>query len=199
MANYLMEVPAKNVDCTREDIAAYLDGELSGAALEYFETHVAECCECADELRRQRQLLCALDAAFNSSAQISLPENFTRVVAKYAEHNLIGLRQKSERRRALQLSAMLAVIAFALLGATFSAFVLQPARGFLSVAMRIFEVFSQTALGAAEGAAIIGRMIGRAAVSSPYGFGALIVLAFIVAISLLLRLIASYHRTQIIE
>ena len=42
-------------------------------------------------------------------------------------------------------------------------------------------------------------MIGRAAVVSPYGFGALIALVFIGSIFLLPRLIASYHRTQIIE
>src|SRR5688572_33212946 len=86
----------KNI-CPREEIAAYLDGELSGIALEHFETHVTECSECASELRSQRQLLCTLDAAFSSSSRIRLPENFTRVVATRAEHNLRGLREKSER------------------------------------------------------------------------------------------------------
>ena len=185
--------------CPREEIAAYLDGELSGVALEHFEAHLNECSDCAGELRSQRQLLCTLDAAFSSSSRIKLPENFTRVVATHAEHNLRGLREKSERRRALQLCALLAITAFALLGAASGALVLQPARNSLRIAARLLEVLSQAVLEAAEGFAIIGRMIGRAAVASPYGFGALIAFVFIGSIFLLPRLIASYHRTQIIE
>src|SRR4026207_1259713 len=119
-----MELTSNQNNCPREEIAAYLDGELSGVALEHFEAHVDDCSECAGELRSQRQLLCTLDAAFSNSARIELPENFTRVVATHAEHNLRGLREKSERRRALQLCALLAVTAFALLGATSGALVL---------------------------------------------------------------------------
>ena len=185
--------------CPREEIAAYLDGELSEAALEHFEAHITECSECASELRSQRQLLCTLDAAFGGSSRIKLPENFTRVVATHAEHNLRGLREKSERRRALQLCAMLAVTAFALLGAASGALVLQPARNSFRIVARVFEVLSQAVLEAAEGFAIVGRMIGRAAVASPYGFGAVIAFVFIGSLFLLPRLIASYHRTQIIE
>ena len=185
--------------CPREELAAYLDGELSGTALEHFEAHVKECSECASELRSQRQLLCTLDAAFGSSSRIELPENFTRVVATHAEHNLRGLREKSERRRALQLCAMLAVAAFALLGAASGALVLQPARNSFRIVARVFEILSQTVLEAAEGLAIVGRMIGRAAVASPYGLGALIALVFSGSIFLLPRLIVRYHRTQTIE
>jgi len=194
-----MTLTADKVICPREEIAAYLDGELSGVALEHFEAHLNECSDCAGELRSQRQLLCTLDAAFSSSSRIKLPENFTRVVATHAEHNLRGLRGKSERRRALQLCALLAGTAFALLGAASGAIVIQPARNSLRMVARLLEVLSQAVLGAAEGFAIIGRMIGRAAVASPYGFGALIAFVFIGSIFLLPRLIASYHRTQIIE
>jgi anti-sigma factor RsiW len=185
--------------CPREEIAAYLDGELSGVALEHFEAHLTECSECAGELRSQRQLLCTLDAAFSSSARITLPENFTRVVATHAEHNLRGLREKSERRRALQLCALLAVTAFALLGTAAGALVLQPARNSFRIVARLFDVLSQAVLEAAEGFAIVGRMIGRAAVAGPYGFDAVIAFVFIGSIFLLPRLIASYHRTQIVE
>jgi anti-sigma factor RsiW len=193
-----MEVSTQ-ANCPGEDIAAYLDGELSGEALEGFEAHVGHCAECAGELRSQRQLLCTLEAAFSSTSRIKLPEDFTRVVAKHAEHNLRGLREKSERRRALQLCALLAGVAFALLGAASGALVFQPVRGFFRVGARVFDVFWQAVLEAAESIAIVGRLIGRAAVASPYGLGLLIALVFVVAVSLLPRLIASYHRTQIIE
>jgi hypothetical protein len=194
-----MTLTAEKNICPREEIAAYLDGELSGVALKHFEAHLTECSECAGELRSQRQLLCTLDAAFSNSARIKLPENFTRVVAAHAEHNLRGLREKSERRRALQLCALLAVTAFALLGAASGALVLQPARNSFRIVARLLEVLSQAVLEAAEGFAIVGRMIGRAAVASPHGLGAVIAFVFIGSILLLPRLIASYHRTQIIE
>jgi anti-sigma factor RsiW len=194
-----MTLTADKNTCPREEIAAYLDGELGGVALEHFEAHLTECAGCAGELRSQQQLLCTLDAAFSTSSRIKLPENFTRVVATHAEHNLRGLREKSERRRALQLCALLAVTAFALLGAASGALVLQPARNSFRIVARLLEVLSQAVLEAAEGFAIVGRMIGRAAVAGPYGFAGVIAFVFIGSIFLLPRLIASYHRTQIIE
>jgi anti-sigma factor RsiW len=194
-----MTLTAEKNICPREEIAAYLDGELSGVALEHFEAHLTECAECAGELRSQRQLLCTLDAAFSGSSRIKLPEDFTRVVATHAAHNLGGLREKSERRRALQLCALLSITAFALLGAASGALVLQPARNSFCIAARLLEVLSQAVLEAAEGFAIVGRMMGRAAVAGPYGVGAVIAFVFIGSIFLLPRLIASYHRTQIIE
>ena len=187
-------------NCPREDVAAYLDGELADAALADFEAHAAACLDCTAELRSQRQLLCTLDAAFSNTSRIALPESFTRVVTTYAEHDLRGLRGKSERRRVLQLSALLAIGAFALLGAASRALVWQPARNSFRFATRLIEILSQTLFEAAEGVAIIGRMIGRAAGASPHGFAAAaLALVFIIAVYLLPRLIASYHRTQIIE
>lgn len=185
--------------CLAEDIAAYLDGELSVAAQEQFEGHLASCANCSDELRRQRQLLCTLDAAFTQSSRFDLPQDFTRVVAAHAENNLSGVRNKSERRRALQLCAVLALAAFALLGAASSAVVFQPARRLVQIIALVFDLFWQTLYDAAVGVGIILRMIGRAALMSPYGIGMLLTITFLIAISLLPRLIANYHRKQIIE
>lgn len=185
--------------CPREDIAAYLDGELIATRLEEFEAHIAGCSTCAGELRLQRQLLCTLDAAFGSSPRMSLPENFTRVVAAHAENDLAGLRNRIERRRALQLSALLAIAAFALLGAASGALVFQPLRSGAQILARVLELLWHTLADAIEGLAIIARMIGRVTIESPHGIGALVALVFVIAISLLPRLIAKYHRTQIIE
>jgi hypothetical protein len=185
--------------CSSEDVAAYLDSELGAAAIEEFERHLRECTQCAAELRSQRQLLCTLEAAFNDSRAFKLPQDFTRVVAAHAESDMRGVRGKTERRRAFQLCAALAVAAFTLLGAASSALVFQPARGFVQVIARVFDLLWQTVYDAAIGVGIILRMIGRAGVASPYGFGTLLALAFLVAISLLPRLIANYHRTRIVE
>src|SRR5437016_1391948 len=78
--------------CEREDIAAYLDGELAGEELTSFETHLKSCVTCATDLRTQRQLLCTLDVAFSESRGFELPRDFTRVVAAHAESNLSGMR-----------------------------------------------------------------------------------------------------------
>jgi anti-sigma factor RsiW len=185
--------------CPAEDVAAYLDGELSGAAEEHFEAHLAGCVDCATELRQQRQLLCTLDAAFTQSPRFDLPQDFTRVVAAHAESDLSGVRHKSERRRALQLCAMLALAAFALLGAASRAVVFQPARRFVQIIALVFDLIWQTLYDAAVGVVIILRMIGRAALVSPHGLGLLLTLTFLIAVSLLPRLIANYHRKQIIE
>jgi anti-sigma factor RsiW len=185
--------------CPAEEVAAYLDGELSVAGQEQFEGHLASCVNCSTELRRQRQLLCTLDAAFTQSSRFDLPQDFTRVVAAHAESDLSGVHNKSERRRALQLCVILALAAFALLGAASSTVVLQPARRFFHIVALVFDLIWQTLYDAAMGVGIILRMIGRAALMSPYGLGMLLTITFLIAISLLPRLIANYHRKQIIE
>ena len=185
--------------CPVEDVAAYLDGELNGVASETFEAHLAECAECATQLRTQQQLLCTLDAAFKSSPRLNLPTDFTRVVAAHAEGDLRGVRNKTERRRALQLCAMLSLAAFALLGAASGAVIWQPVRGWAQLIARMSDLLWQTIYDAVIGIGVILRMIGRAAIVSPYGLGSLVVLGFLIAISLLPRLIANYHRTEIIE
>jgi anti-sigma factor RsiW len=194
-----MSTSNANITCPREEIAAYLDGELDGDALISFEAHVEQCADCAAELRSQRQLLCTLEAAFGTARHIELPANFTRVVAAHAEHDMRGLRHKVERRRALQLCAALLLAAFMLLGAASNNLVFQPARAFLRMTASAFDVLLRTIADAAEGVTIIARMIARTSITGPHGFGILIALVFLIAISLLPRLIANYHRTEFIE
>ena len=185
-------------DCRTEDVAAYLDGELSGAASESFEAHLKTCARCTTELRTQRQLLCTLDLAF-SERSFELPRNFSRIVAAHAESDLSGMRKKSERRRAFQLCALLALLAFALLGAASGALVFQPARSFLRLAGSLLDLVWRALYDAGTGAAVIVRLVGRALILAPYGSGLFLVLLFVIAIALLPRLIANYHRTKIIE
>ncbi len=182
-----------------EDVAAYLDGELDDAALEVFEGHVKTCAGCAQELRTQRQLLCTLNRAFEESGAFELPQDFARLVATHAESDVTGLRGRGERRRAFKVCAVLALLSFALLGAASRATVFQPARSFLRVAESLFDLAWKTIYDAGTGASVIVRLVVRAIALSPYGLGLFLILAFIIAISLLPRLIASYHRAQIIE
>ena len=116
--------------CQLEDVAAYLDGELTGVALEEFERTWSLVRACTTELRTQRQLLCTLDVAFNDARSFHLPNDFARVVTAHAENDLTGMRDRRERRRALQLCAVLALVSFGLLGAATRAVVFDPLRSF---------------------------------------------------------------------
>ncbi len=186
-----------NNGCEREDIAAYLDGELTGEELTSFETHLKSCHVCAAELRTQRELLCTLDVAFNQSRGFELPRNFTRVVAAHAESNLSGMRKRSERRQALKICVVLALLSAALLGAAARGMVFEPTRSFLRVAEALLDVAWRTVYNGGAGLAVIVRVIGHAVVSAPHGLGLLFLLAFLLCISLLPLLIARYHRAQI--
>ena len=146
----------------------------------------------------QRQLLCTLDFAF-SERSFELPRNFSRVVAAHAESDLGGMRKKSERRRALQLCALLALLAFALLGAASRALVFQPAQSFLRIAGSLLDLVGRALYDAGTGAAVIVRVVGRALILAPHGLGLILVLPFVIALALLPRLIVNYHRAQVIE
>lgn len=87
--------------CPREEIALYLDGELSSHEEIVFEKHLAVCPTCLNELNNQKEMLLALDFAFGNENEIELPKDFTRVVVAKAESGVKGLRSKKERSRAL--------------------------------------------------------------------------------------------------
>lgn len=91
----------------RNDLAAYLDGELSPRAELELEMHLAACRSCSDELNEQKKLLQALDCALESDRKIELPANFTRVIVANAESRVSGLRRPQERFNALFVCAAL--------------------------------------------------------------------------------------------
>src|SRR5438128_237743 len=195
-----MNLPAQlKTECQIEDIASYLDGELDGEALTNFESHVTECARCAAELRTQRALLCTLDSALADSRSFSLPKNFTRVVAAHAQYNMSRMRSKRERRHAFRLCAVLALMAFALLGATSGVLVFQPARAFVRAAGNILGLIWHALYDAGAGLAVIARVTGRALILDSHGLGLLALLPFAVLVFLLPRLIINYHRARIIE
>ncbi|HXI74430.1 MAG TPA: zf-HC2 domain-containing protein, partial [Pyrinomonadaceae bacterium] len=176
--------------CQLEDVAAYLDGELVGGALETFEAHLKICPACVAELRAQRHLLCTLDFAFNESRPFELPHNFTRVVAAHAENDLSGMHKGTERRRAVQLCAILALLSFALLGAAARTLVFEPIRSFFRIMGSLFGLLWQTVYDAGTGIAVIVRVVGRAAVLGPSGWWLSVIVAFIISLFLLPFLIA---------
>jgi len=185
--------------CQLEDVAAYLDGELSEAGANRFEDHLRSCLDCAAELRAQRQLLCTLDIAFNGNRSFQLPHDFTRIVTARAESDLSGMRNKHERRRALKLCAVLALVSFALLGAAARTVVLDPLSTLFRISRTLLQLAWQAASEAVMSATVLGRVIVRAVLLDQNGLGLLMLVAFLIAISVLPFLLVKYHRAQTIE
>ena len=185
--------------CQLEDVAAYVDGELSGIGLDRFEDHLKSCGDCAGELRAQRQLLCTLDVAFGGSRSFNLPKNFTRVVTARAESDLSGMRNKRERRRALQLCVALALVSFALLGAAAQTVVFEPVRSFFRITGSLLHLAWQAGAEAALSATVIIRVIARAVFLPQHGRGLFLIVTFLLLVSCLPFLFAKYRRAQTVE
>ena len=132
------EVVQNQTDCPRNEIAAYLDGELNPRTELDLELHFAVCEICAEELNDQKKLLCVLDFSLDERGEIELPENFTKVVVANAESNVKGLRCPQERNRALFVCAALFLLVVFGLGAETT----KTVEAFGAIADRFFAVGS---------------------------------------------------------
>jgi len=190
----MIEETAKNqTSCPREEIAAYVDGEISPREELELELHFAGCKTCAAELNSQKQLLCALDSFCLNEKEIELPENFTKVIVTTAESNVSGLRRPQERRTALFICSALFLLVLlglvsqpdAVLG-TFGKF----AEQFLAVGSFVAHLVFDIAVGIT----IVLRFLGHHFVfSSVLTFGFIAVL-FVISLLTLSRLVLRYNR-----
>ena len=179
------------------DVAAYLDGELEGEASILFEQHTAKCLSCQSALNEQKRLLCLLDIAFEKpERQLALPDDFARVVTAHAQTDLSGMRQRSERRRALLLCVPLAVASVWLLGLSGFDAALGWVAGFGRAVAGVFWMLGHTLVDAGAGASLILRTAGGRFLAEPNPHGFLACMLFACAVALLLRLIVGYHRTR---
>jgi hypothetical protein len=185
-----------------EDIAAYLDGELDAEACASFEVHLTGCQSCSAELQEQRRLLCALDFALGADdPNLALPRNFAQVVAAHAESDMSGVRSSQEHGRALRLCLGLSLVVFILLGgARLSGSVLIPLRAVARYVLSVGGLVWNALYDAGSGMAVILRALGRRFVFESHPFSLLAFLLFaLLALALLPRLIARYHRAEITE
>src|SRR4051794_19103067 len=147
--------------CLTDQIAAYLDDDLDGAALAEFESHLKVCSLCSSELAEQQRLLGTLNSVFTRMSEISLPTNFARVVAVHAESDMSGARTSSERRLAFSWCAILGVLSVSLLGWTARSYVSNIVQG-VCRPVAVFLELSWTAVhDAVAGLIVILRMISR--------------------------------------
>lgn len=198
---FCMSITAQNkAACRREEIAAYVDGELDARACALFEEHLAECSSCAEELKVHQRILRELDSALAEDVFVEMPGNFAEVVAARAQSDLSGVRGVRECRRALRLCVVLAALAVALLGtAAVSESVLAPLRAIWRCSIAIFTFLGHALYDLGAGLAVISRGLGFHLLFESRGLGLLIVLLFVTALFMLRRLIAGYHRARTID
>jgi hypothetical protein len=194
-----MSMNSDQRDCQIEQIASYLDGELDTAACLLFEGHVKECSLCAAELAGQRRLLGTLDSVLSRGSDLPLPTNFARIVATHAESDMSGMRERRERGRALRLCVLLAAASLALLGVATREFVFNFVLAVGRPIATVFDLVWTTIGDAVTGFTVISRVLTKSFLRGSQ-LGALLGFVLLaLAVLLLSRLIASYHRTRFSE
>ncbi len=184
--------------CERNLIAAYIDGELEEDVTLLFEEHLESCAPCREELRAHRLFVCELDAALTDSGAIPVPAEFSRMVAARASSDMRGVRTRSENRKALSICMILALGAFALLGATARDSVFMVATKFITTCLSLAGFVSTAVYDTVAGLAVIFRVLSRKIIIESGSLGPVLVL-LAVAILILSRLISNYHRTSATE
>jgi len=184
--------------CQREQIAAYVDGELDSESRSVLERHLESCLSCASELRAQRRFLCELDAVLAGGPDHSVPDDFAQRVAAYAESDMSGVRKRAEHKRALQLCVLLGLTAFVLLGAAARELIGSTLIALFTKATSLTSFTAGTLYDTAASATVISRVVGKSLILQAQLPG-MLPLLLILAVLLLSLLIASYHRTRVME
>ena len=192
---------AKNQEkiCERNLIAAYVDGELDTDLTLLFEDHLEGCDVCRAELRAHRLFVCELDAAMLESAEIPVPDDFSRMVAARAASDMRGVRTRSENRKALTICAALALVGFALLGAAARNTVFGVVERFVGTVFSLIGFVASAVYDTVAGFAVVLRVLGKKAIIDSGSLGGPLVGLLALAILILSRLISNYHRTSATE
>jgi anti-sigma factor RsiW len=185
--------------CEAENIAASIEGDLEPVLYASLEEHLKECAHCASELQAQRLFMCELDSALASPFDLAVPPNFAQVVAVHATSDMRGVRDRSEHARALRFCIVLGLAAFALLGFASSKAVILNVRSFAGKVFGVLSFSADVIFNAAAGFTVISRVVSRGLIADSLFAGVAGLLLVVLAIVLLSRLLARYHRTRLIE
>ena len=184
--------------CKRDLVAAYVDGELDAGLTALFDQHVETCAACRAELQAHRLFVCELDAALTGGVEISVPPDFSRMVAAVAKTDMRGVRTRSENRKALAICLLLALGGFGLIGATARDAVFALGERVVAAVVSIGGFLSGVVYDAGATVAVLFGVVSRKLIVETGSLVPLLVL-LIVAILILSRLISDYHRTGATE
>lgn len=179
--------------CPREEIAAYIDGEIAPRRELELEMHFAVCASCAEELNVQKTLLCALDCALLTEREVELPEDFTKVIVTKAESNVSGLRRPQERRNALLICAALFIpllVGFSAETETIFAALAQFTEQILAVGALIFHLVYDISFGAI----VILRSLSNQFIFSSIASIAFLLILFLISLIMVSRLVIRFNR-----
>jgi anti-sigma factor RsiW len=185
--------------CDTEKIAAFIEGDLETVERLALEAHIAQCDRCSSELQSQQLFMCELESALAHAGDVSVPRNFAKVVAVRAESDMSGLRNTAEHKKALRLCLVLALAAFALLGATATKTIFVDAQSIVNKAFAVVGLFGKAFYDAAAGFAVVLRVLSGGIISDSRFAGLTALLLVALAIGLLTLLISRYHRTRLSE
>jgi hypothetical protein len=189
----------ENYICRKENIAAYIDGDLEPAFRSAFEVHLEECASCTSELQAQQLFMCELDSALANPTELAVPANFARVVAVNAASDMSGARSAVEHARALRFCVVLGLAAFALLGVASSKALLLSAQSVSSKIFGVLSLLGQAVFNAVAGLTVISRVISRGLIPESRLGGLGVFLLIALAVGILSVLISRYHRTRLTE
>ena len=185
--------------CQSDQLAAYLDGELSAADSVVIDEHLRQCAKCRGELADQRSLLRTIDSTFRPAENLPLPIDFARLVAARAESDMSGVRDRREHRLAFRLCAGLALLAFAIMGFASSSVIFNFGRRAFNLVTGVFDLGWTIVYDAGAGLMIVSRMLGKGFIPGSLFTGLVTFLLLGLAFLVLSRLIAHYHRTRLID
>lgn len=145
-----------------QEIAAYLDGELDQTTSGAFETHLAHCRSCAEQLNEQKRLLCLLDASLDGADQrLAVPVDFASVVMVRARSDVRHLRSREERRRALWFALSLLGLSLVLLWSSPLGELLEPLHVVSRSALCLLKFVSHALIDVGTSVAVLGRLAGQ--------------------------------------
>ncbi|HXH69289.1 MAG TPA: zf-HC2 domain-containing protein [Pyrinomonadaceae bacterium] len=180
-------------ECPREQLAAYIDGELLAREELELEMHLAICKACAAELNEQKKLLCVLNFALENEREIELPANFTKIIVTKAESNVSGLRSSRERFKALFVCSVLFLLVLLGLGGK-----IEPVLNtYIKFTDQIFAVFGfvfHLIYDVSIGTAVILRSLGSGFVNDSAVVFAFFAAFLLVSLFALSRLFVRYNR-----
>src|SRR5215510_8771174 len=148
--------------CDQNLIGAYVDGELDSDLALRLEEHLKDCADCQFELRAHQLFVCELDSVLHTrSAEIPVPNDFSRRVAARATSDMSGVRTRSENRKALAICLMLALAGFALVGTAARDTFFLVGQKLVSKIFAVLGLLASTVYDAVTGLVVVVRVLGR--------------------------------------